>query len=87
MPPTTTQHSADSRRRAASDHQKFPPLDQVNRPTVPTEQAAHYLLRQPQTLRSWACAETFPDGLRPIRVAGRLGWPVAGIRRLLGVSA
>lgn len=86
MPPTTTQHSADSR-RAASDHQKFPPLELVNRPTVPTEQAAYYLLRQPQTLRGWACAESFPDGLRPVRVAGRLGWPVAGIRLALGMSA
>lgn len=53
-----TQHSADTR-RAATEPQQFPPLEQVNRPTVPTEQAAHYLLRRPQTLRGWACAEAF----------------------------
>lgn len=82
---STTLHSADAR-RAASEQQKFPRLELVNRPTVPTEQAAYYLLRQPQTLRAWACTETFPDGLRPVRVAGRLGWPVAGIRLALGVS-
>ena len=86
MKASTTQHSADTR-RAATEPQQFPPLELVNRPTVPTEQAAHYLLRRPQTLRGWACAETFPDGLRPVRINGRLGWPVAGIRAALGVAA
>ena len=73
-------------RSAASEPPQFPPLELVNRPTVPTEQAAHYLLRRPQTLRGWACAETFPAGLRPVRINGRLGWPVAGIRAALGVE-
>lgn len=68
-----------------SETPSFPTLDSVSRPTVPTEQAAFYLLRRPQTLRGWASAETFPDGLRPIRIGNRLGWPVAGIRALLGV--
>ncbi|WP_309903011.1 hypothetical protein [Variovorax soli] len=63
----------------------FPPLDLVARPTVPTDQAAHYLLRKPQTLRGWACKEDGP--IRPIRINGRLGWPVAEIRRLLGGGA
>lgn len=79
------QPSADTS-RAPSEHQQFPPLELVTRPSVPTEQAAHYLLRRPQTLRGWACAETFPDGLRPVRINGRLGWPVAGIRAALGVQ-
>ena len=73
-------------RRTATEPQQFPPLEMVNRPTVPTEQAAHYLLRRPQTLRGWASAETFPDGLRPVRINGRLGWPVAGIKAALGVE-
>jgi hypothetical protein len=80
-----THHSA-STRRAVSEVQHFPALELVNRPTVPTEQAAHYLLRRPQTLRAWACAETFPEGLRPVRINGRLGWPVAGIRAVLEVA-
>ena len=63
--------------------QQFPPLELVNRPTVPTEQAAHYLNRRPQTLRGWACAEDGP--LRPMRINGRLAWPVAELRRVLGV--
>ena len=41
---------------------------------------------RPQTLRGWACAETFDAGLRPVRINGRLAWPVAGIRAALGVA-
>ena len=78
-----TQHSADTR-RAATEPQQFPPLELVNRPTVPTEQAAHYLLRRPQTLRIWACREDGP--IRPIRINGRLAWPVSELRRVLGVA-
>lgn len=60
----------------------FPPLETVTRPTVTTAEAAFYLNRQPQTLRLWASEESGP--LRPIRVHGRLMWPVAGLRKLLG---
>ena len=82
---TATEHSADTRRAVSEPHQ-FPPLELVNRPAVDTAAAAHYLNRRPQTLRGWACAETFPDGLRPVRINGRLGWPVSGIRAVLGVA-
>ncbi len=78
-----TEHSADTR-RAATEPQPFPPLELVNRPTVPTEQAAYYLNRRPQTLRAWACLENGP--LRPHRVMGRLAWNVAEIRAVLGVA-
>ena len=80
----STLHSA-AIRRAVTDPQLFPPLELVNRPTVPTEQAAYYLLRRPQTLRGWA----MKDGsgpLRPIRVHGRLAWNVAAIKAVLGVA-
>lgn len=64
------------------DNPQFTKLELVTRPTVTTEEAAHYLNRKPQTLRSWASAE--PAGVpRPIRINGRLAWPVAGIRTLL----
>lgn len=66
---------------------EFPPLETVSRPTVPTDQAAHYLLRKPDTLRGWAASQTYPDGLAPVRVGNRLGWPVAGIKKALGVEA
>ena len=77
-----TKYSA-STRRAAND-QQFPPLELVNRPTVPTPKAAHYLNRRPQTLRGWACLENGP--LRPTRINGRLAWPVADLKRVLGVA-
>ena len=77
------QHSADTR-RAVSECQQFPPLEQVTRPTVPTEQAAYYLNRRPQTCRAWACLENGP--LRPLRINGRLAWPVAELRKVLGVA-
>ena len=40
----------------------------------------------PQTARLWACKETYPEGLRPVRINGRLKWPVAGIRKTLGLA-
>ncbi|MDQ0027755.1 hypothetical protein J2X90_005591 [Variovorax paradoxus] len=63
----------------------FPALETVTRPAVDTAAAAHYLNRRPQTLRGWACLENGP--LRPLRINGRLAWPVADLRRVLGVSA
>lgn len=80
---TNTQHSAETR-RAATEPQQFPPLEQVNRPTVPTDQAAYYLNRRPQTLREWACLGR--GEVRPLRVSGRLAWRTADLRRVLGVA-
>lgn len=63
----------------------FIPLDQETRTHVSTKVMCYHLGRKEQTARGWASAETFPDGLRPLRVQGRLAWPVAGIKRVLGV--
>ena len=63
--------------------QRFQTLESLTRPNVPTEQAAHYLDRRPQTLRGWACLENGP--LRPLRINGRLAWPVNDLKRVLGV--
>lgn len=75
--------SADTH-SAASEPKQFPPLESVTRPTVETASAAHYLNRRPQTLRGWACLETGP--VRPLRINGRLAWPVSDLRRVLGVA-
>ena len=80
---TATLHSTDAPK---ATFLSFTPLALEHRPAVDTATAAHYLNRRPQTLRGWASAETFPDGLRPLRVHGRLAWPVDGIRRALGVA-
>ena len=61
------------------------PLDRETRAALPTPEAARHLNRAQQTLRLWAMRENGP--LRPIRVNGRLAWPVAELRRLLHVPA
>ena len=56
---------------------------------LPTNEAALSINRKPQTLRGWHSAGCYaiPE-LRPIRVNGRLAWPVSGLRKLmLGVAA
>ena len=63
---------------------QFPPLESVTRPTVETAAAAFYLNRRPQTLRCWA---VYQDGaINPIRISGRLAWPVSEIKRVTGVA-
>ena len=59
----------------------YKPLEQVSTPTVPTDAAAHYLNRKPQTLRAWASLEN--GALLPVRINGRLAWRVAEIKSLL----
>jgi hypothetical protein len=63
---------------------QFPQLDSITLPTVKTDAAAHYLNRKAQTLRVWACLENGP--IRPLRINGRLAWPVAELRKVLGVA-
>lgn len=60
------------------------PLAHEARTAIPTREAARHLGRASQTLRCWAMRDTGP--IRPIRVHGRLAWPVAELRRLLGVA-
>jgi hypothetical protein len=60
---------------------KYPPLETISRPNVNTEQAAYYLMRRPQTLRTWACKKIGP--IQPVYTSGRLGWAVADIRKVL----
>ena len=78
----TTQNST---KPAVAESQQFPPLESITRPTVDTAAAAYYLNRKPQTLRGHACNEDGP--IRPIRINGRLAWPVSELRRVLGVAA
>ncbi|HMN91657.1 MAG TPA: hypothetical protein PKC60_00360 [Hydrogenophaga sp.] len=80
---TLTVIPAPAQHRAHAHH--FPPLELESRPAVPTEQAAHYLNRRPQTLRWWAMRDG-AGPIRPLRVNGRLAWPVSEIRRVVGVA-
>lgn len=82
MQPNTLQnHPA----RYGTSRSDFVHLDRETRTTVTTDCAAFHLNRRPQTLRAWACREDGP--LRPLRINGRLAWPVADLRRVLGVAA
>lgn len=64
---------------------KLIPLERETRAALSTPEAACHLNRAQQTLRLWAMRENGP--IRPIRVNGRLAWPVADIRKLLHVPA
>lgn len=63
---------------------RLTPLTQETRSVLPTPEAARHLGRAAQTLRIWACRKNGP--ISPIRVNGRLAWPVDEIKRLLGVE-
>jgi hypothetical protein len=60
------------------------PLDRETRTNLPTPEAAYHLNRAQQTLRLWAMREDGP--IRPLRINGRLAWPVARIKELVGVA-
>lgn len=55
------------------------------RHAVTTADAAKALNRAPQTLRKWACLENGP--IRPVRINGRLAWPLDQIAALLNGGA
>lgn len=84
MPEFTARDSAVVT-KAATQPFDFVPLHLENRTHVTTSVMCRHLGRKEQTARIWAMRENGP--LRPIRVNGRLAWPVAEIRRLLGVPA
>ena len=63
---------------------QFQPIEQITLAVIPTEQAAFYLNRKPQTLRIWAMSEC--GLIRPLRINGRLAWPVKEIRKVLGME-
>jgi hypothetical protein len=80
---TATHRGAEAREGVTGP--TFVSLDRETRAAVDTATAAYHLNRQPQTLRGWAMRDgTGP--LRPLRINGRLAWPVADLRRVLGVA-
>jgi hypothetical protein len=61
------------------------PLERETRAALPTGEAAFHLNRSQQTLRLWVKRGYGP--LQPLRINGRLAWPVSELRRMLGVAA
>ena len=73
----------------ATDSQQFnapfPPLELVTKPYLTTGELAYYTNMAKQSWRVKACYDTAPEGLRPLRVCGKLAWPTAGAKKLLGL--
>ncbi|WP_114970208.1 DNA-binding protein [Rhodoferax ferrireducens] len=65
--------------------QKFPALESITRPSLTTVEAAYYMNRAPQTLRLWSHYKK--GAVLPLCVNGRLAWPVADIKRVMGVAS
>ena len=72
--------------RSANENPQFPPLETVTKPNLTTRELAFYSNMAEQTWRVKACYDTAPEGLRPLRVCGKLAWPTAGVKKLLGVA-
>jgi hypothetical protein len=83
---TTAHHSIEARAGASAAPADFVPLHLESRTHVSTSVMCHHINRKEQTARGWASAETYPPELKPLRVMGRLAWPVSGIKKLLGVA-
>lgn len=62
----------------------YPPLEQVTRPNITTDELAYYTNMRPQTWRAHACKET--GSIRPTRLGGKLQWPTAEVKKMLGVA-
>lgn len=60
------------------------PLTQETRAALPTQEAAYHLNRAQQTMRLWAMRGDGP--IQPLRINGRLAWPVSELKRVLGVQ-
>lgn len=78
-------HSGENR-CAVTEPKQFPPLESVTKPNLTTRELAFYSNMAEQTWRMKACYDTAPEGLRPLRVCGKLAWPTAGAKKLLGVA-
>lgn len=76
--------SSPETKPARSQDRGYTALDDIVRPMLTTAEAAFYLNRKPQTLRIWACKDEGP--IRPVRLHGRLGWPLSEIRHYLGLQ-
>jgi hypothetical protein len=85
MNPDSLDHKPAPRRAdPATPPAGYVPLDRETRACVDTKTAAYHLGRRPQTLRRYACYGL--GDIQPVTVVGRLAWPVAEIKRVLGVA-
>ena len=62
----------------------YPPLEQVTRPSITTDEIAYYTNMKPNTWRIHACKQT--HSIRPFKVGGKLQWPTVEVKKLMGVA-
>lgn len=62
----------------------LPPLEDVTAPALTSREYAHYLRLSPQRVREQACVGAC--AVQPLRVGGKLLFPTAAVRKLLGVE-
>jgi len=63
------------------------PIDTARRDgkcVLTTREAAQALGMHPQTLRDWSASGSGP--IRPVKIGGRLGWPVEEVSQLVGAD-
>ena len=65
---------------------KYPCLEAITRPYVPTPDAAYYLAYAEQTMRMHFSNGCYDPRLSPIKVGRRIMWKTAGLREILGVA-
>ena len=86
----TTSQSIHAMRESNAPQQfaaQYLPLEKVTKPNLTTAEIAYYSNMTAQAWRVKACYDTAPEGLRPLRVCGKLAWPTTGAKKLLGVTA
>ena len=69
----------------SNDLPQYPPLGQVTKPTLTTNELAYYLNRRPNTLRDWSC-KSGTGPMTPARICGILAWSTAEAKALLGLA-
>lgn len=94
-PPEAASHIPEADKLAKWEHKckgnrrtspcELLPLETEARSALPTAEAAAHLNRAQQTLRFWAMRDG-SGPIRPLRINGRLAWPVSELRRVLGVA-
>ena len=69
----------------AKTPQNYPPLEQITKPYLTTSELAYFTNMAAQSWREKACYDSAPEGLRPIKICGKLAWPTLGAKKFLEI--
>jgi predicted DNA-binding transcriptional regulator AlpA len=65
--------------------EQFPPLEEVTKPILTTNEFCFYTTLAKSPAWFWASSEK--GKVRPVRIGGKLGWPTRAVKELCGVAA